>query len=86
MKCGGSMKTNFQGLGWEVRLQKRKTNYSLTLVKEIVLGNGLKKGDLLPYYLVTCDNRKAVLVFLDGKERPKEDFIQLKGISFLMKK
>lgn len=66
-------KADFQGLGWKVRLQQKRSYYFLTLVKELVLGNALKQGDEVYYYLVNCDGRKALMVFLDGKERPKED-------------
>ena len=63
------MEVSFIGLGWRVKLQKRRTSYFLTLVREIVLGNGLKQGDELFYYLVDANGRKGVLVFLDGKDR-----------------
>lgn len=59
----------FEGMGWKIHLQQKRTNYFLTLAKEIVLGNALKRGDNLFYYLVDCDGRKALLVFLDGQER-----------------
>jgi len=38
-------------------------------MKEIILGNGLKTGDSLYYYLVQYEGRNVVLVFLDGKEK-----------------
>ncbi|MEM4263327.1 MAG: hypothetical protein QW666_00330 [Candidatus Woesearchaeota archaeon] len=79
------IQTSFEGLGWQVRLQQKRTNYFLTLVKEIVLGNALRKGDLLYYYLVNCNKRKAVLIFLDGKGRPEDELVKLRGNSFLVK-
>ena len=63
------MQINFLGLGWKVKLQKRRYSYFLTLMKEIILGNGLKTGDSLYYYLVQYEGRNVVLVFLDGKEK-----------------
>ncbi|MBW2972798.1 hypothetical protein KY346_00215 [Candidatus Woesearchaeota archaeon] len=80
------MQVSFQGLGWKVLLQQKRTNYFLTLVKEIVLGNALKKGDSLFYYLVECNKRKAILIYLDGNGRPGEDLIKLKGSSFIVSK
>ncbi len=65
------MEIHFQGLGWEVKLQKRRTSYFFTLIKELVRGNALKTGDHLYYYLVQCEGRNAVLILLDGKERNK---------------
>lgn len=75
----------FEGIGWKIRLQKKRSNYFLTLAKEIVIGNALKKGDEVFYYLMDCEGRKALLVFLDGKERANTNSLQLKGISFLIK-
>ena len=77
-------KTIFQSLGWVVRLQQKSHQYFLTLAKEIALGSGLKKGDQLFYYLVECNKKKALLIFLDG-ERPKEEMVKLQGISFMVK-
>ena len=58
----------------------------MTLVREVAIGCGMKKGDDLFYYLVECGKRKALLVFLDGQDRPEEDLIKLRGISFYVKK
>ena len=80
------MQVSFQGLGWKVRLQQRATYYFLTLVKEVILGNALKRGDELFYYLVTCNKRKAIIIFLDGKGRPGEDIVKARGHSFVISK
>jgi len=45
------------------------------------LGNALKKGDDLYYYLVDCEGRKGLLIFLDEKERPIENELNLTKIS-----
>lgn len=79
------LSTHFEGIGWKVKLQQKRTNYFLTLAKEIVVGNALKKGDEVYYYVVDCEGRKALLVFLDGKERPMEQFVQLRKITFFIK-
>lgn len=39
------MKALFEGLGWKVRLQQKRSQYFLTMVKEVALGSGLKKED-----------------------------------------
>ena len=67
------MKFDFQGLGWEAFVRKRNYSYSLTLAKELVIGNGLKQGDKLFYYLTKVDNRNALVFFLDGQERSHEN-------------
>ncbi len=66
-------------------MQQKSHQYFLTLAKEIALGSGLKKGDQLFYYLVECDKKKAILIFLDGSQRPEGEVIKLQGISFLVK-
>lgn len=65
-------KAQFEGIGWKIRLQQKRSNYFLTVAKEIVLGNALKRGDDLFYYLVDCEGRKALLVFLDSQERMED--------------
>lgn len=78
------MKTIFEAIGWNVKLQQKSHQYFLTLPKEVALGSGLKKGDPLFYYLVNCENRKALLVFLDSGQRQKAEIVKLKGISYLI--
>ncbi len=84
---GVKIKATFEGLGWNVRLQQRRHQYFFSLVREIAIGNALRKGDKIFYYLVELDNkRKAILVFLDGEQRPNGNTIKLKGTSFLVRK
>ena len=87
MTHGGTVITRltFEGLGWLVRLQQKKTNFFLTLAREVALGSALRKGDPLHYYLVTCEDRKAILVFLDGQQKPKGEVVKLRGTSFLVR-
>ena len=63
------MEIEFVGFGWKVHLRKKRYTYFLTLTKELVIGNALKQGDELYYYLVNVRGRKGILLFLDGKER-----------------
>mgnify|MGYP001566134559 CR=1 FL=1 len=72
----------FEGLGWKIRLRQRRTNYFLTLAKEIVIGNGLRKGDDLFYYLVECGGRTGILVLLDGKERGRDNSVHVRARTF----
>lgn len=80
------MEAIFEGIGWKIRLQQKRTNYFFTLAKDIVVGNALKKGDDIFYYLVCCEGRKALLVFLDEGERPLKNSVQLNRISCLIKR
>jgi len=74
------MKVLFQGMGWKVRLSKRRTSYSFTLAKELVIGNALKQGDVFWYYLTRIKERLAIILFLDGKEKPLENELLLQGV------
>lgn len=58
----------FTGSGWKVKVQRKRGNYHLTIVKELILGNLLKKGDHVYYYsLLLEDGRKAILTLMDGE-------------------
>jgi len=63
---------DYTGLGWKVKLRQKRASYFCTLAKEIIVGNTLKQGDELYYYLVNVEGRKGVLVYLDGSERNRE--------------
>jgi len=78
--------SKFEGLGWAVRLQQKRGYFFITLAKELIVGNMLKRGHPLYYYLVDCGGRKAILAFLDGKERPAEDLLKLDRGVFVFKK
>jgi len=67
-------------------LQQKRGYFYITLAKEIIVGNMLKRGHPLYYYLVDYDGRKAMLTFLDGKERPSESSLKLDGATFLAKR
>jgi len=66
------MGIKYQGLGWKVRLRKRRYSYLITLAKELILGNSLQENNELYYYLVNVNNRNAILLFLDGEEKPND--------------
>jgi len=76
--------TIFEGVGWKVRLQQKRSYFFLTMAKELVVGNALKRGDDVFYYLVNYEGRKGLLIFLDSKERPKTDLIHLTKNSSLL--
>jgi hypothetical protein len=80
------MESSFAGLGWKVKLQQKRQQYLLTLAKEVAVGSGLKRGDDMFYYLVECEKRKGLLIFLDGQERLKDEMVRLRGVSFLVRR
>jgi hypothetical protein len=63
------MPFSFLGRGWKVNVVKRGYSYRLPLAKEVVIGNGLRLGHSLYYFLVKYEGRMALLVYLDGKDR-----------------
>ncbi len=72
----------YQGLGWKVKIQQRHESYYVVLAKEIMFGNALKKGSELFTYLVDCEGRKALMVYLDQKEREIDQSVATSTISF----
>lgn len=78
------------GIGWNVKLRSSRGNYFITLKKEIILGNGLKKGSLLSYYLVNIiqrgKKRKALLLTLDNSGLQKEIIKKLNSSSAMVVK
>ena len=79
------MNLEFQRLGWIVKLQGRRNNHSISLAKELVVGNGLYKGDELFYYLTKVNGRTAALVFLDGKGVENYQVIPIRKGKILLK-
>lgn len=59
----------FQGVGWKSKLTQKRETMSISISKIIVIGNNLKKGNILYSYLA-FDNlkRPIVVTYLDGKE------------------
>ncbi len=46
----------------------------------------LKRGHPLYYYLVDFGGRKALLTFLDGREKPPEGSLKIDKVAFLAKR
>lgn len=76
---------HFVGFGWKKRLRKVKGEYTLSIVKELIIGNALRKGEAIFYFLVRYNNRNAILVFLDGREFKVNDTKQTDLKKFIMK-
>lgn len=77
---------SFVGIGWEKKLRKAKREYTLSFVKELIVGNALRKGESLFYFLVRYNNRNAVLIFLDGKGIDVKDETQIDLMRFVLGK
>jgi len=76
---------SFAGIGWTKRLRKVKDNYTLSLVKELIVGNALRKGQSLYYFLVKYQNRNAVIIFLDGQGLKIKEDMQIDLKQFIVK-
>lgn len=76
---------SFVGIGWSKRLRKVRENYTLSLAKELILGNALRGGQELYYFLVRYGGRNAVIIFLDGKKFTVKDELQLDLKKFVVK-
>ncbi len=76
---------SFVGIGWSKRLRKVRNNYTLSLAKELIVGNALRGGQEIYYFLVRYSGRNAVIVFLDGKEFTVKDEMQLDLKKFVVR-
>jgi len=56
----------FVGLGWEKRIRKIGYSHLLLIDKSLIIGNQITSKKPLYYFLIEHDNRKALLVYLDG--------------------
>jgi hypothetical protein len=66
------MKIKFSGIGWKTKVSLRRATYSISINKLVADGNCIEKGDELHSYLAEDEKgRKVVLVYLDGKKKPR---------------
>jgi hypothetical protein len=64
---------DLDSFGWKTYLQQRRGTSKLTLNKIIVVGSGLKKGQVLYCYIGKAEQgRKVMITYLDGKPRQVE--------------
>ena len=75
---------SFVGIGWEKKLRKAKREYTLSFVKELIIGNALKASQPIFYFLVRYKSRNAILIFLDGKSMDVKDEKQIDLKRFVM--
>ena len=81
------MQAVFEGIGWQVKLRQTRSYHFITLVKEIVLGMGLRKGMTLNYYLVNVEElqQKGVLVLFTEEGIPNVKKVKVNKATFLVK-
>lgn len=65
---GCRMKISLLGIGWRVKLRRKRSNHFLTIVNELVIGSGLNSGDDLYYYLGRSQGRNMLVLFLDKSQ------------------
>lgn len=75
---------SFVGIGWEKRLRRVRNNYTLSIVKDVIIGNALRASQPLFYFLVRYKSRNAILIFLDGKSMDVKDEKQIDLKRFVM--
>ena len=64
------MKIKFQNLGWKSKVSQKRATFSISINKLVVVGNCLKKGQVLYSYLGEDDsNRPIMITYLDEKEK-----------------
>ena len=66
------MKITFQNIGWKSKITQKRATLSISINKLVAIGCGLEKGQALYCYLAKDkDNRPAILIYLDQKEKCK---------------
>ncbi|KKP30757.1 MAG: hypothetical protein UR15_C0001G0002 [Parcubacteria group bacterium GW2011_GWA2_31_28] len=71
---GKKKRFGFMGIGWKSKLLKKRATFYISINKLVVDGCCLEKGDELYSYLSEDEqDRKIVLVYLDGKKRGKNE-------------
>lgn len=59
----------FLGIGWKSKIILKRTTAYLSINKLVVNGCNLERGMELHSYLAEEDNRKIVIIYLDGKKK-----------------
>ena len=66
------MKKRFINIGWKSKLSQKRSTFSISINKMVVIGCGLVKGQKLYCYLAEDENKRPIIItYLDGKERKK---------------
>ncbi len=64
------MKIKFQNIGWRSKVSQKRSTFSISINKLVVVGSCLKKGQALYSYLGEGENKRPIIiVYLDGKEK-----------------
>lgn len=64
------MKIKFQNLGWRSKISQKRSTFSISINKLVVIGSCLKKKQTLYSYLGEDENKRPVIItYLDGKEK-----------------
>lgn len=78
---------NFKNIGWMSKIQKRKHTFFFSIAKLVAIGSLLKNGDKLYSYTAEIDGRNAIITYLDGMPREKEQRIEsIEYNTFISKK
>ena len=83
------MKIELGGMAWNVKLRSTRGNYFVTLKKELVYGNGLRKGSDISYYLVNVTNntqkKNGILLVLDEDGLDREVLKELNSKAMMVR-
>lgn len=67
------MNIEFKGIGWKSKVSQKRATFSVSINKLVATGCCLQKGQELYCYLaVDDDNNPIAVIYLDGKEKPKQ--------------
>ncbi len=67
---GNKMRVNFQNIGWKSKITQKRSTFSISINKLVVIGCNLEKGEVLYSYLGEDEkNRPIMVTYLDGKKK-----------------
>lgn len=71
----------FKEIGWISKIQKRKHTFFISIAKLVAIGSLLKSGDKIYSYTAEIDGRNALITYLDGMPREKDNKVEAIGIT-----
>ena len=64
------MNISFESIGWISKVAQKRATFSISILKPIVLGSCLEKGQPLYCYAAKDEQKRPImLVYLDGKQK-----------------
>lgn len=63
------MKIKSMNIGWKSKISQKRSTFSISINKMVVIGCNLTKSQILHCYLAEDRKRPIMIVYLDGKSK-----------------